>query len=83
MDELNQRIAALEAEKKKEEELRNYMQLERVCCSALQCQSLSRAAILDMAWGVAHVCTQDHCAGTVPVRKHCAISSHINRACVA
>ena len=30
MDELNQRITALEAEKKKEEELRNYMQLERV-----------------------------------------------------
>ena len=29
VDELNQRIAALEAEKKREEELRNYMQLER------------------------------------------------------
>ena len=36
MDELNQRIAALEAEKKKEEELRNYMQLERVCSAARQ-----------------------------------------------
>lgn len=47
MDELNQRIAALEVEKKKEEELRNYMQLERVCCAALQCQSLSEAAIQD------------------------------------
>ena len=34
MDELNQRITALEAEKKKEEELRNYMQLERVRGSA-------------------------------------------------
>lgn len=30
VDELNQRIMALEVEKKKEEELRNYMQLERV-----------------------------------------------------
>jgi len=47
VDELNQRIAALEVEKKKEEELRNYMQLERVCCAALQCQSLSEAAIQD------------------------------------
>ena len=49
VDELNQRIATLEAEKKREEELRNYMQLERASCpsqslcgrgpAALFCQS--------------------------------------------
>ena len=32
VDELNQKIATLEKEKNKEEEYRNYMQLERVSC---------------------------------------------------
>lgn len=34
VDELNQKIATLEKEKNKEEEYRNYMQLERVSCRA-------------------------------------------------
>lgn len=33
VDELNQKIATLEKEKNKEEEYRNYMQLERVSCN--------------------------------------------------
>lgn len=36
IDELNQKIATLEKEKNKEEEYRNYMQLERVRCSSMQ-----------------------------------------------
>ena len=36
IDELNQKIATLEKEKNKEEEYRNYMQLERVRCSSLE-----------------------------------------------
>ena len=35
VDELNQKIATLEREKNKEEEYRNYMQLERVCQSSI------------------------------------------------
>lgn len=31
LDELNQKIVTLEREKNKEEDYRNYMQLERVC----------------------------------------------------
>lgn len=44
MEELNQKISTLEKEKNKEEEYRNYMQLERVsderrrhACAALRC----------------------------------------------
>ena len=40
VDELNQRIAELEAEKKREEELRNYMQLERASSPVAPCDRL-------------------------------------------
>lgn len=36
IDELNQKIATLEKEKNKEEEYRNYMQLERVSCRSME-----------------------------------------------
>jgi hypothetical protein len=35
VDELKQKLEILEEEKKKEEELRNYMQLERVSCACI------------------------------------------------
>ena len=46
MDELNQRIAMLEAEKKREEELRNYMQLERASCPSQSLCGRGPAALL-------------------------------------
>lgn len=65
VDELNQRIAALEAERKREEELRNYMQLERAsfpvevpqwtgtCSTALQEHKLSPACLQPAEAGTA------------------------------
>ena len=51
VDELNQKIATLEKEKNKEEEYRNYMQLERVSLS----DSHSRRKRGELLEATAHV----------------------------